>query len=113
MSQNGFHKNKWRRIKSIHRSILKNRVLPLCLIKYHAMKTCEGEEVQLHAFLIPALDEGKRSVSRPGQFALRGRIPQYPFDRRMGFRAGLDAVVKRKNPCPFREWNPGTRSELN
>jgi hypothetical protein len=25
----------------------------------------------------------------------------------------LDAVVKRKNPCPFREWNPGTRSELN
>jgi len=25
----------------------------------------------------------------------------------MGSRAGLDAVAKRKNPCPCRESNPG------
>jgi len=22
-------------------------------------------------------------------------------------RAGLDAVTKRKNPSPFKDWNPG------
>jgi hypothetical protein len=32
------------------------------------MKTDEGVEVQLHAFLITALNEGKRSASRPDHF---------------------------------------------
>jgi len=30
-----------------------------------------------------------------------GKSPWYPVDRRLdGPRAGLDAVTKRKNPCP-------------
>jgi hypothetical protein len=31
--------------------------LSLCLIKHHAMKTCGGLDVQLHAFLTSTLDE--------------------------------------------------------
>jgi hypothetical protein len=42
--------------------------LSLCLTKYHAMKTYWGVEVQLHAFLISALDGGEWSASRTGRF---------------------------------------------
>jgi len=37
----------------------------LCLTKYHAKKKYEGVEVQLHAFLISALDGGEYSASHP------------------------------------------------
>ena len=38
--------------------------LSLCLIKYHFVKTPEGMEVQLHAFLTAALDGHEWSASR-------------------------------------------------
>jgi hypothetical protein len=38
-----------------------------------------------------------------------GKSPWYPSDRRLvGLRSVLDAVVRRKIPCPRRESNPGT-----
>jgi hypothetical protein len=40
---------------------------PLCLNKYHAMKTYGGEVVYLHA-LTSALDGGEWSATRPGRF---------------------------------------------
>jgi len=42
------------------------------------MKTYGGVEIQLHAFLTSALDEGECSVSRPSPFT-----PRYPLDRRL------------------------------
>jgi len=38
--------------------ILKQTNLPVCVIKYHAMRTYGGDGVQFHAFLTPVLDEG-------------------------------------------------------
>jgi len=36
----------------------------------------------------------------------QGKRPRYPLDSRLvGPRADLGAVLKRKNPCPFRELN--------
>jgi hypothetical protein len=37
------------------------------------MKVCEGVDVQIHDFLISALDEGERVTSRPGCFTLKER----------------------------------------
>jgi len=47
------------------------------------MKTYEGVEVQLHAFLTAALGGFELSVSRPGRFTL-GKSPRYPLERRLG-----------------------------
>jgi hypothetical protein len=44
--------------------------MSLCSVKYHAMKTYDGDEVQLHAFLISALDGGEWITSRSGLFTL-------------------------------------------
>jgi hypothetical protein len=41
-----------------------------CLIKHHPMETYWGVEVELHAFLTPALVGGAWSASRPGRFTL-------------------------------------------
>jgi hypothetical protein len=48
-------------------------VLNLWLTKYHIMMTYEGVELQLHAFLISALDGGELSASCSGRFILRER----------------------------------------
>jgi hypothetical protein len=40
----------------------------LYLSKYHALKTYEGEKVQLHAFLTLEIDGGEWSASRLGRF---------------------------------------------
>jgi hypothetical protein len=63
------------------------------------MKVYWGVEVQLHAFLTPALDGGEWSASRPGRFTPR----EIAHDTHwiggwVGPRAGLDAMVKRKFP---------------
>jgi hypothetical protein len=71
------------------------------------MKTYGGVEVQLHAFLTSALDADQQSVSRYG-----GLTPWETasgtnwIGRWVGPRAGLDAEVKWRNPCPCRESNP-------
>jgi hypothetical protein len=46
---------------------LKKVKLPMCLTKYHNMKTHWGVEVFLHALLVSALDGGEWSALPPGK----------------------------------------------
>jgi hypothetical protein len=62
----------------------------LCLIKYHAMKTYEAVEVQLHAFL----NDARWTASRPGIFTPGEREPDAHWIG--GPTGGLDAVAKRR-----------------
>jgi hypothetical protein len=73
------------------------------------MKAYWGMEVQLHAFLTSALDEGEWSASRPGRFTPRERaLGTHWIGGWLGPRAVLDAVVNRKIPSPLQESNPRT-----
>jgi hypothetical protein len=66
-------------------------------------------EVQLHAFLISALNGGEWSASHPGRFTPRERAPgTHCIGGWVGPIAVLDAVVKRKILSPRRESNPKT-----
>jgi hypothetical protein len=57
--------------------------------------------------LTSALDGGEWSASRPGRFTTRERDPgTHWIGGWVGPRAGLNAVVKRKIPSPYRESNP-------
>jgi hypothetical protein len=68
----------------------------VCVIKHHAMKTWAGME--LHLFLTSALDGDQ--LHAPAAL-LPGKESRHPFGRSLdGPRAGLDAVVRRKYPCP-------------
>jgi hypothetical protein len=61
-----------------------------------------------HSFT-SALGGGEWSASRPGRFTPTERAPgTHWIGARMGPRAVLDAVVKRKIPSPRREPNPRT-----
>jgi len=54
-----------------------------------------------------ALDGGERTASRPGRFTPRERAPDtHWIGRLLGPKAGLDAVVKRNIPSPYRHSNP-------
>jgi len=65
-------------------------------------------EIQLHAVLASALDAGERSALRPGRFAPGERGPNvYLIGGWVGPRAGVNAMVKRKNSSPSRVLNPG------
>jgi len=55
-------------------------------------------EGQLHAFLISVPDGGERSALRPGRFTPGGAPDTHRIGGRVGPRAVLDAVVKRKIP---------------
>jgi hypothetical protein len=56
--------------------------------------------------LTSALESGAWSVSRPGRFTPRERVPgTHWIGGWVGPRAVLDAVVKRKIPSPSRESN--------
>jgi hypothetical protein len=71
------------------------------------MKVYGGVEVYLHAFLTSALDGGEWSDSPPGRFTRREIAPSTHWIGGWGGpRAGLDAVVRRKIPSPYRESNP-------
>jgi hypothetical protein len=60
-------------------------------------------------YLTSALDGGEWSASRPGRFTPRERAPgTHWIGGWVGFRAVLDAVVKRKIPSSRRESNPRT-----
>jgi len=68
-----------------------------CVTKYQGMKTYWGMEVWLHT-LTSALDGGEWSASQLGRFT-----PDTLWIRGwMGPRAGLNAVARRKIPCPGR-----------
>jgi hypothetical protein len=67
----------------------------LSLIKHHFIGG--GVEVQLHAFLTLAIDGGECSASRSGHFTPKVISSHYPGGR-VGFRACLDAVAKKKIP---------------
>jgi hypothetical protein len=57
--------------------------------------------------LTSALDGGEWSATRPGRFTPRERAPGTHWVRgRVGPKAVLDAVVKKKIPSPRRESNP-------
>jgi hypothetical protein len=59
--------------------------------------------------LTSVLDGGGWSALRPGRFTPRERAPgTHWIGGRVGPRAVLDAVVKRKIPSPRREWNTRT-----
>jgi hypothetical protein len=56
-------------------------------------------------FLTAALNGGKWSASRPDRFTAGNTV--HWTGAWVGPRAGLDAVEKRRIPCPRREPNPG------
>jgi hypothetical protein len=65
------------------------------------MKAYSGVEVQLHAFLISALEGDEYSASHPGRFNHRERDPGTDLiGGWMGPRADLDALVRRKILAP-------------
>jgi hypothetical protein len=67
---------------------------------------CENGGIAPRYSLISALDGGEWSVSRPGRFTPRERAPGTLWmGGRVGPRAVVDAVVKRKIPSPRRESN--------
>jgi hypothetical protein len=71
------------------------------------MKTYWGVELQLHAFLISALDGGEWSTSGPGPFISRERDSDtHWIGSWVGSRADVGAVVKKKIPSPCRDLNP-------
>jgi hypothetical protein len=81
--------------------------LSLYLTKHHAMKTYWGSGGIASRFLTSALDGGEWSVSLPGRFTPRERTADtHWIGGRVGPRAVLDAVVKRKIPSLRRESNP-------
>jgi hypothetical protein len=85
--------------------------LSLCfffLTEHHATKAYwMSEGLALYTFLTSAVDGGKCSASRPGYFTPRERAPvTHWIGGWVGPRAGLDVVVKRKSPSPFRDSNP-------
>jgi len=63
-------------------------------------------DVEFHIFLTSALDGGEWSTSRPGRFIPRETAfcTDWIGDC-VGPRVGLDTVVKRKIPSPFRDLN--------
>jgi hypothetical protein len=68
------------------------------------MKMYGEVEVQLHAFLTSTFCGGERSASRHSRFTPGERVPgNYWIGGWVGPRANLDAVAKRKIPCPYRE----------
>jgi hypothetical protein len=79
------------------------------LTEHHATKAYLGWRHSSTHSSTSALDGGKWSASRPSCFALREKAPVIHWiGRWVGSRAGLDAVVRRKIPSPYRDSN--TRS---
>jgi hypothetical protein len=73
---------------------------------YHPTKMYGGAEVQLHAFLISALDEVEWSASRPGRFTPRERATgTHWIGGWVSLRVGLDAVTKKNKSLPCQESN--------
>jgi hypothetical protein len=73
------------------------------------MQAYWGVEVYSTHSLTSALDGGEWSASSPGRFTPRERAPgTHWIEGRVGPRAVLDGVVKRKIPSPRRESNPRT-----
>jgi hypothetical protein len=77
------------------------------LAEHHAMKAYwESGGIDLR-ILASARDGGEWSVSRSSRFTPRKSAPgTHWIGGWVGPRAGLDAVVKRKVPSPWRDSNP-------
>jgi len=73
--------------------------------KHHAMKTYEGVEVQLHAFLTLVLDEGKWSASHPGHFT-----PGESASGIHGIGSWIGRSGKEINSQPLSETEPQSSS---
>jgi hypothetical protein len=75
------------------------------------MKTYEGVEVYLHAFFTLTVDGGNFSALRPGRFTFGERVPgAHLIGSWVGLRAGLDAVARRKIPCPCQKPSPSRQA---
>jgi hypothetical protein len=84
----------------------KKRQLFMCLMKYHA--TYWGVEVQLDAFLALALHGDELLASCLSHFTCGERNPGTHWTEGwVGPRGNLGTVVKRINPHPCWESNPG------
>jgi hypothetical protein len=85
--------------------------LSLCLTKHHAIKTYGMVEVKLYAFLSSALDGGEWSVSHPGRFnpGIRAYDTHWMWSL-VEFRAGLNAVIKRKMSFSWENRTPIVQS---
>jgi hypothetical protein len=59
------------------------------------MKVYGGVHVYIHILLASAVVGGEWSASCPGRFTPEQKTPRYPLAR-VGPRAGLDGVKKRK-----------------
>jgi hypothetical protein len=78
-----------------------------CSIKFHIMKMSGWVEVQLHVFLILALDGSERSASHPNHFTPIERTPSTQWiGGWVGPRASLGTQAKKKNPRLCWELNP-------
>jgi len=65
-------------------------------------------EVQLHAFLTSALVGCEWLASCPGHFTRGETVPgTHWIYGQVGHRTTIDAMLKRKNPFPSQEGNPG------
>jgi hypothetical protein len=65
----------------------------------------------VHAFLTSKLDGDEWSTSRPGRFTTGERAPVIHCIEGWGCpAAGLDAVVRKEIPSPYRDSNPGSSS---
>jgi hypothetical protein len=74
------------------------------------METYEGVEVQPHALSTSALDGGGQPYDT-ACYTLKERAPvSHWIGDLVSPRVGLDAVNKRKIPCPCRDSNPGLPS---
>jgi hypothetical protein len=74
------------------------------------MKACLGEwRYSSTHYVILGLDEGESSASHLGRFTPRERaLGTHRIGGRVGPRAILNMVVKRKIPSPRQELNPRT-----
>jgi hypothetical protein len=85
--------------------------LSLCLTKHHAMQAYLGSGVTAPRIFDLGTRGGEWSASRPGRFNPREKAPvTHWIGGWVGLRTGLDAVVRRKIPNPYRDSNSWSSS---
>jgi hypothetical protein len=68
-------------------------------VKTHYAGAKGERKYSSYSFFTSALDGGEWSASCFGHALPLGKDPQYPLDRRVGLRAGLDTEARGKILC--------------